>query len=108
MATDVSRMKLRRRGIVVNHKRIARIMREEALTPRRVRRFLATTDSDHDDPVYENLAIGLRPGRPNQAVGRRYHLYSAALRDLSILRCCSMRGRVESSVTPSAIRSACN
>jgi len=57
---------LRRRGIVVNHKRIARIMREEALTPRRVRRFLATTDSNHDDPVYENLAIGFRPCRPNQ------------------------------------------
>lgn len=57
---------LRRRGIVVNHKRIARIMREEALTPRRVRRFLATTNSDHDDPIYENLAAGLRPSGPNQ------------------------------------------
>ena len=57
---------LRRRGIVVNHKRIARIMREEALTPRRVRRFLAATDSNHDDPIYENLAIGFRPSRPNQ------------------------------------------
>src|SRR5262245_41830531 len=57
---------LRRRGIVVNHKRIARIMREEALTPRRVRRFLTTTDSDHDDPIYENLALGFRPCAPNQ------------------------------------------
>jgi putative transposase len=57
---------LRRRGIVVNHKRIARIMREEALTPRKVRRFLATTDSDHADPVYPNLALGLRPSGPNQ------------------------------------------
>jgi putative transposase len=57
---------LRRRGIVVNHKRIARIMREEALTPRKIRRFLATTDSDHDDPIYENLALGYRPSGPNQ------------------------------------------
>lgn len=57
---------LRRRGIVVNHKRVARIMREEALTPRKVRHFLATTDSDHGDPVYENLALGYRPCGPNQ------------------------------------------
>jgi putative transposase len=57
---------LRRRGIVVNHKRVARIMREEALTPRRVRRFLATTDSDHADPVFENLALGFRPLALNQ------------------------------------------
>jgi putative transposase len=57
---------LRRRGIVVNHKRVARIMREEALTPRKIRRFLATTDSDHAEPVYENLALGFRPSGPNQ------------------------------------------
>jgi len=57
---------LRRRGIVVNHKRVARIMREEALTPRKIRRFLATTDSDHADPVYENLALGFRPSGPDQ------------------------------------------
>lgn len=47
---------LRRRGIVVNHKRVARIMREQALTAHRVRQFIATTDSDHDLPVYPNLA----------------------------------------------------
>lgn len=57
---------LRRRGIVINHKRVARIMREEALTPRRVRRFLATTDSDHAEPIYENLAAGFRAAGPNQ------------------------------------------
>jgi putative transposase len=57
---------LRRRGIIANHKRVARIMREEALTPRRVRRFLATTDSDHAEPIYENLAAGFRPCGTNQ------------------------------------------
>ena len=57
---------LRRRGIVVNHKRVARIMREEALTPRRVRRFLATTDSDHAEPIYANLTLGFRPSRADQ------------------------------------------
>jgi putative transposase len=57
---------LRRRGIVINHKRVARVMREEALTPRRMRRFLTTTDSDHAEPIYENLAAGFRAAGPNQ------------------------------------------
>jgi transposase InsO family protein len=57
---------LRRRGIVVNHKKVARIMREEALTPRRVRRFITTTDSGHGDPVYPNLAGDILPTGPDQ------------------------------------------
>jgi putative transposase len=57
---------LRRRGIVVNHKRVAKIMREEALTPRRVRRFMTTTDSDHKEPVYPNLAGDVLPTGPDQ------------------------------------------
>lgn len=57
---------LRRRGWHVNHKRVSRLMREEALTARRVKRFLATTDSAHDEPVFPNLASNLRPTGPNQ------------------------------------------
>lgn len=57
---------LRRRGIVVNHKKVARIMREAALTPRKVRRFVATTDSDHDLPIYPDLTKGLGLDRPDQ------------------------------------------
>lgn len=57
---------LRRRGIHVNHKRIARIMREAALTPRRVRRFLATTDCAHGEPIYPNLLPGLEPSGADQ------------------------------------------
>lgn len=57
---------LRRRGIVANHKRISRIMREEALTPRRIRRFFVTTDSNHPDPVYPNLAGDILPTGPDQ------------------------------------------
>jgi putative transposase len=41
-------------------------MREEALTVRQVKRFLATTDSDHDEPIFPNLARDLRPTGPNQ------------------------------------------
>jgi len=47
---------LRRWSIVANHKRVARIMREHALTEQRVRRFIATTDSNHDPPIYPNIA----------------------------------------------------
>ena len=42
---------LRQQGLVVNHKKIRRLMREHALQPRIRRRFVATTDSDHDGPI---------------------------------------------------------
>lgn len=37
---------------MANHKRIKRLMREHDLQPRHRRRFIATTDSDHDQPVF--------------------------------------------------------
>ena len=40
---------LRHRGIVVNSKKIRRLMRENDLQPKRRKRFVATTDSDHDE-----------------------------------------------------------
>jgi len=46
---------LRHRGLVVNAKKVRRLMREHALNPRRRRRFIATTDSDHNDPICSNL-----------------------------------------------------
>lgn len=57
---------LRRRGIVANHKRVAGIMREEALTPRRIKRFLVTTDSGHAFPVFPNLVREFTPTGPDQ------------------------------------------
>lgn len=51
---------LRRRGVVANHKRVLRLMREEQLVPRRRRRFVCTTDSQHGCPVYPNLVPHLR------------------------------------------------
>ena len=47
---------LRHRGIVVNAKKIRRLMREHALNPKQRRRFVATTDSDHNYPILPNLA----------------------------------------------------
>ena len=39
---------LRHRGIIVNAKKVRRLMREHALNPKRRRRFIVTTDSDHN------------------------------------------------------------
>jgi putative transposase len=48
---------LRDQGLVVNKKRVARLMQEDNLLAVMKRKFvLATTDSDHDLPVYLNLA----------------------------------------------------
>lgn len=41
-------------------------MREHELQPRRRRRFVAITDSDHDQPIFPDLAKGLTVGGPDQ------------------------------------------
>ena len=57
---------LRHRGLVVNAKKIRRLMREHALNPKRRRRFVATTDSDHNYPIFPNLATNMTLTGPNQ------------------------------------------
>ena len=47
---------LRRRGWVVNPKRVRRLMREDNLLCVRKRKFVVTTDSSHGRRVYPNLA----------------------------------------------------
>ena len=47
---------LQQRGWTVNRKRVQRIMREDNLLCLRHRRFVVTTDSNHDLPVRPNLA----------------------------------------------------
>ena len=51
---------LRRRGMVVNHKRVARIMREDNWLAVQPRQFVVTTKSDHKLEVYLNLARRLK------------------------------------------------
>ena len=41
-------------------------MREHDLQPRRRKRFVATTDSDHDGPIFPNLAKDVTADGPNQ------------------------------------------
>jgi len=50
---------LGRRGWAVNHKRVRRLMREDNLLCLRRRKFVVTTDSNHDLPVHPNLAADL-------------------------------------------------
>ena len=47
---------LRQQGLVVNHKKVKRLMREHDLQPRMRRRYVATTGSDHDQPIFPNRA----------------------------------------------------
>jgi len=57
---------LRHQGLVVNAKKIRRLMREHDLQPKRRRRYVATTDSAHDNPIFPNLARDMVADGPNQ------------------------------------------
>jgi putative transposase len=57
---------LQAEGLIVNHKRIMRLMKENGLSVRPRRRFVVTTDSDHDGPIFPNLARDVMPTGPNQ------------------------------------------
>ena len=52
---------LRHQGIVVNGKKLRRLMRENGLQPKRRRRYVVTTDSNHAGPIYPDLAKNLFP-----------------------------------------------
>jgi putative transposase len=82
---------LRARGQRVSRKRVARVMGEQGLAARRRRRFVATTDSRHQQPVAPNaLERRFTPGQPNSTwvtdityVGTRQGwLYLAVVLDL--------------------------
>jgi transposase InsO family protein len=47
---------LRRRGLLVNHKRVARLMREDNLLAVQPRAFVVTTNSNHELQIHLNLA----------------------------------------------------
>src|SRR5258708_12757444 len=69
------RAALRQQGMVVNHKKIKRLMREYDLQPRLRRRYVPTTDTDHDEPIF--------PNRPTTiAVDVPHHLRAPDLTNL--------------------------
>lgn len=55
------RAALQHQGVCANHKRIKRLMREHSLQPRKRRRYVATTDSAHDLPIFPDLAKDVVP-----------------------------------------------
>jgi len=57
---------LRRRGMLVNHKRVLRLLREDNLLAVQPRAFVVTTDSDHEFEVYLNLASRMKLTGMNQ------------------------------------------
>ena len=52
--------------MIVDTKRVRRIMREQDLQPRRRRRWIATTNSDHGGPIFPNVAAGFEVHAPDQ------------------------------------------
>ena len=57
---------LKREGIIVNHKKVLRLMRESDLLCQVKRRWTRTTDSSHGLPVYPNLVKGKKVTGINQ------------------------------------------
>jgi putative transposase len=57
---------LRHQGIVVNNKKLRRLMREHDLQPKQRRRYVVTTDSRHDGPIFPDLAKDVVLERPDQ------------------------------------------
>ena len=68
---------LRRQGWMVNPKRVYRLLREDNLLCVRKRKFVVTTDSNHNRQVYPNLAERDDAQRHQPALGGRHHLHSA-------------------------------
>jgi putative transposase len=58
--------RLQQGGFAVNHKRVLRMMREDNLLCVRRRRFVVTTDSRHNLPIYPNLVKAMQPTTINQ------------------------------------------
>jgi putative transposase len=57
---------LHRQGVLANHKRVLRIMRQRGLTRKHRHRWIRTTNSNHRYRIYPNLVQNLAVTGPNQ------------------------------------------
>ena len=57
---------LRHQGVVVNNKKLRRLMKTYDLQPKQRRRYVVTTDSEHDSPIFADLTKNLVLERLNQ------------------------------------------
>ena len=71
---------LRDRGWIMKHMKIKRLMREQAMHLPRQRRLVATTDSDHDEPLLLERSRKLEVNVANQLGGADL-IYMALLED---------------------------
>lgn len=62
-------LELARHGVVFNHKRVCRAIRALDLGVKPRRRFVRTTDSDQDLPIFPNLYRNVIATRPNVVRG---------------------------------------
>jgi putative transposase len=111
---------LQAEGLPASTKRVARLMQEEDLVARRRRRYrVATTNSNHDDPIAPNLlarnfdvnGVGLNRvwvADITHIPTREGSLYLATVLDLGSRRCVgwAMRATLEGELTLSALRMA--
>jgi putative transposase len=107
---------LREDGIIVNHKKVMRLMKEHGLAVQPRRRYVVTTDSDHDGPIFPNLAQKVTPTGPNQlwvadityiAIARGF-VYLAAILDAWSRRVVgyAIGRRIDARLTLAALRAA--
>jgi putative transposase len=57
---------LRHQGVVVNNKKLRRLMKAHDLQPKQRRRYVVTTNSEHDSPIFPDLTKDVVLERPNQ------------------------------------------
>lgn len=67
---------LRRRGMMVNHKRVSRMMRADNLLMIRNRELGSVTDPEQELEIYLNLASRMKVARAESVMDRRHHLHS--------------------------------
>ena len=107
---------LHRRGIIVNHKRVLRLLREDNLLCLRRQAFVRTTDSNHSLTIYPNLARGLVLSNINQLWVadityirlRREFVYLAVILDAYSRRCIgwALSRHIDTQLTLAALRMA--
>ena len=107
---------LQRRGVIVNHKRVLRLLRQDNLLCLRRQAFVRTTDSNHSLPVYPNLARGLALSNINQLWVsdityirlRREFVYLAVILDAYSRRCIgwALSRHIDTQLTLKALRLA--
>lgn len=59
-------VELRHHGLVVNAKKVRRIMAENSLNPKRRRRYVVTRDVNHNDLIFFNIAKPFEVHGPDQ------------------------------------------